>query len=307
MPEQLKAINKLTFSGDRGQVETLRNTICSFEKDIEGNEKMNPIDFNKIAPMPAFKDLFMTTKAYNGLAVVLFHKKKETVRLNAMLQQTEIKAAGINSIGKLLNYLLKRKTIADIRDGKKAYYNHENFGHYDSYHWSMENWEMEENAEFVESDDNSIKFKSFIPPIKLIQTLSSQFPEVKIDLWFSEGYGLGNGKISFKNGVATDIHEFDRSTCDAVNFAFEMGNNGLEELVGQSFSIDNYHALFNLFGADCVVETALKITYDKSEFINLKKALLEYENYELINRVDELIAKSTDFTMLWEAWRAGSF
>jgi hypothetical protein len=165
------------------------------------------IDFNQIIPMP--KDLMITsgTVQVQALAIHKYKLTGEVGKLTQYLGFEWVKSEGIDTIEKLIPFLIKRSskhledglTFEEI--GARAYHNIQKYGHKDWYTWSTVNWGTKWNA-VVESEleatnlmggKRRVKFTmrtAWAPPHPIFEALSAKNPRVRIKVKY---YEMGSG------------------------------------------------------------------------------------------------------------------
>ena len=179
--------------------------------------KEGQFDFNKVIPMPESLNITCGTGTDNAIAILEYEMGNKS-KIKAMLEWTWVKEdKEINTVKDLYEHLKKDTSIKEIREGRDAIANIEEFGCKDWYDWSCKYWGTKWNASNTyvkEIKNNYINFKfetAWSPPLPILESLMEQYPMLKFSLSFEEP-GMGfKGKCGGCLYNDTWMEEFDNN------------------------------------------------------------------------------------------------
>jgi Ferredoxin-like domain in Api92-like protein len=205
MPNHIQ--NRLQFIGDESEVKKVMSAI---QGQFEDEDKMT-IDFNKIKPCPKEMNIDST-----GWLMPLENQFSKTDKFKEHLDKLRDHIK--------INPDRKEETVKNFLQGVSNYIEH---GYATWYRWNIDNWGTKWNA-YSQNDkrdtENTIYFQTaWSAPIKLICDLSDQFPNVKLELTYSdENSGCNVGKYSFCKGEVTDKNVPENMSKEAYELYFEL-------------------------------------------------------------------------------------
>jgi len=169
--------NTLTVkTDDKKLLGTIKNTLAS----KNDNGEIQAIDFNKIIPMP--EELIGTSSPPQ---IVGTEQEKERI-----IKENKERFQGQSfSIG---------RPITQVESVKL----NEKYGADNWYDWAVENWDTKWNAYSVGKwKGNRLYFETaWAPPLKVIQKLSSMFPEATFSIHYVDEGGAFDNTSTFVGG-----------------------------------------------------------------------------------------------------------
>jgi len=200
-------LNIMILSGEEKDIAKLRESI----KGVDDDGEEMPIDFDKIMPMP--KDLRIDS-VHSGIISAAKWALKEI--------NLEPRYPGdMNDMSTVINAMetqnaFKEKSPLEFSDEDwdvfiQVLQNYKKHGVGYWYDWTRANWDTKWNAYSQREEDGTIRFDTaWSTPCKVIQKLSKQHPEVKIEIHYAdEDTGCNCGMYVFKNGKQTMHYEPD--------------------------------------------------------------------------------------------------
>lgn len=228
MPNHIQ--NKLQFLGETIEIEKLMNHIKSEEM---------PIDFNKIVEMPKELDISIHSGIETWIKICNGH-------YDFKLLFKENKSNDIQSITERMSTSIAFDTLLGERGCDVGTFSDEEYntfiqgmnnyrkhGFYSWYEWAIENWGTKWNA-YSQPDkrntENTIYFQTaWSSPKDLIKLLSSQFPNVEINLTYAdEDSGSNTGIFNFLNGEIVNSVMPESCSLQAYDIYFDLHPNDRE-------------------------------------------------------------------------------
>jgi Api92-like protein with ferredoxin domain len=222
MPNHIQ--NRLKFIGSKEQVKLILKAISGKYKD---GDKMQ-IDFNKIIPMPSG----IESNPHSGIQIwieictglVDFRESNFQNAMNDILSGLKLSTAirVLKSDKNILSF--SNDEFDHFIQGLKNMRLHGNLSWYD---WSIKHWGTKWNA-YQQNDkrntSNTIYFQTaWSSPIELIKTLSSQFPEIELELTYAdEDTSSNSGRIKYKGGQITESFQPESQSIDGYEIYFEL-------------------------------------------------------------------------------------
>lgn len=247
MPNHVK--NIVTFEGDQVKI----NEMLEFIKgDDKIDDKIMPIDFNKIIPMPAALNIESSTFSDHGFKIFDCFVK-EWYNDNKAIPKLEnfedefIKSYLVDKSCAALTNILKydEKQIEQIFDlGRKAYNNCVNYGHKDWYEWCNANWGTKWNAYGCTEDScpDALNFKTaWSPPIPVLKRLSLRYPDIMFThTWANEDILSGDVglEVYHKGSMYDDPDDTLVSLKERIEFALKVWGYEVPEDYGIALNED---------------------------------------------------------------------
>ena len=210
MPNYVRNILQIDAAPEK--VEEILNTIKS------DTEQDNPIDFNKIIPMPeslniesgSQEDLVALYMTYLNPKVDYYgtqdyDKELPIIQTHVLFPKyrDDLSKEEIEKMLQRFSMLTEEECLAK---GKQYFENFCNYGATSWFHWCVDNWGTKWTAcdAYLASDDTIIFDTAWNHPEPIIQQISEKF-EVKLKLAYAdEDYGGGNlGYLELENGECT--------------------------------------------------------------------------------------------------------
>ena len=265
---------KLTLSGDQAIISKLKEHVKGgANKDDDGKE--SSFDFNKIIPMPIELE-----GGVSPTRVVSQSEYDEKMKL-----KEEGKLADWEGIP------ITHKMQIDFMN---------RFGADNWYDWRVQNWGTKWNCYQIFDEnwenDNEIEFQTaWSNPLPILQELSRQFPEVKIEVrYYDEDFGSNVGEYTLLCGevqelnIPRDITEGLRLAIDISGDDYHFTEGLVEYGEDHDFSESEYtQALIQIAHDNGVLLEAYPIPVLEK----LKELAIECEQYERANEINKLIQK----------------
>lgn len=222
---------------------------------LAGGDPVEPIDFNKILPMPEglHGDVSGTVKDWARIAFGVFDL---TTLLNASV---DVMAAIRNSSWTSAAGAMKRDTLLRlISDGPRpkdfgdAQFEQfincirylRQFGHAGALEWAVANWGTKWNAyRQTRVSDTVVRFHTaWTPPTAAIQALSRKRPAESFRLrWASENVGQETGIVTFKAGEVVYSYDAVADSPEAHRLANAVLFEGTPPIEFEPAAVEQLH------------------------------------------------------------------
>jgi len=257
--------------------------IAEIKEFVNGEREF---DFNKIAPIP--KELEGTRCPMIAISQEEYDEQEKRIANNELTENEK-------------NFGISRCLTQELIDE----YN-EKFGACDWYGWQTENWGTKWNACEVFELDEGFEFQTaWSTPFEILRKLSKLFPDVEIEVRFSdEDFGYNVGEYTLQGGDEVDTNMPDGGSRQALELAMDIQYGGAQE-----YPFDDYEVFTELYDEDELnnyVRTMIDIAYDNKHYpyedCGYHKLALEYfkeiamerENYELVAIIQKELDKVID-------------
>lgn len=225
--------NILKFEGDSEQVHAMLDKIKSDELGF------GSIDFNKIIPMPESLNIEAGSRTDDALYVCMVAlnpavpdmgipklSREEYQKLEIVVSQSkgvQFMQPDAQRIGRVLKHTILSDAIAT---GQVVISNFLQYGCGDWYGWCNRNWGTKWNAYDIHFDQESqsIHFlTAWDTPMPVIDKLSQMFPEVEVDLqWTDEDIGHNVGHVVLLAGEPIDGNIPEGGSREAYEMSFQI-------------------------------------------------------------------------------------
>lgn len=204
MPNYVK--NKIIFNAEGKELEELFDFI-------KGKE--TAFDFNTLIPMP--DELNIESGSVTDESMIVCNYLDTKVKTKEFISLYEGRRNKKETIEQCLSRLQKQGII-NLELGRRALSNLEKYGAPDFYHWRIQNWSTNWNAQNTNVKDNVIEFETaWTAPLRVIKFLSDKFPDVGFEYkWADEDIGANSGEGYFKNGDSIDLAFYGNCEHDAL-------------------------------------------------------------------------------------------
>lgn len=217
--------NRVTVEGPESEVQKFFDFIKASEPNKDGS--INPIDFNKIMPMPKELDIVSSSAGEDGMEY-LIGISGDIIKRHAYKQSE--------------HYRRMQKLKADaperfeeiLKQGGQYLRNIADFGHKDWYSWRLANWGTKWNAYEQSLEGNQLYFQtawSGVP--NLIAILAEKFQSLTIEYKYAdEDTSYNTGHFIMQGEDIKDLSPEDDSA-EAWGLVFELGVADEEDYVRQ--------------------------------------------------------------------------
>ena len=237
--------NNLAVSGEKEDMEKFYDSLS---KNKDGSIEFS---FNDILPMPESLDIVSGSNVDWAVRVLEaeyqnnWDKIDHLIKNPAWVQGTPIKSwmSKDEKRNVMLAHLKSKLSEKDLEMGETHLTNIEKYGHGNWYDWRCSNWGTkwdcsEPYINYAEDDGFGVGFESaWAPPVGVIQAIGKKFPNLNVELEYSEsGMGFG-GTLGFQGGEYYD-HEADmvwKSDCCGEDVHKEGWAEECEDLDIESF------------------------------------------------------------------------
>lgn len=200
------------------RLKEIRTAIAGVDKE---SGKVEPLDFNKIIPMPP--ELMITSGGYTDYGLVVQHPE--------MAGSPHVWVKTLAEAEERLAKASPEDKENALKEGEQAYQNIKKYGCKDWYNWSIANWGTKWGAygfQQVANDKEIIFDTAWATPYPVIQKMSEMFPDATFSVTYAdEDLGQNCGRYTMQNGVETELYQPDGGSDEAMSLAVEI--KGLQD------------------------------------------------------------------------------
>jgi len=190
-------------------------------------------DFHGVAPMP--KDLDITTSKWG--TEILYGDWAKVLEYPTWRDRfIELTGGHLPASREEMIELIERGAPGNefvwsfgLDEARQAKANQEKYGFKDWQEWTLANWGTQSNSNQVEIESQAPESFSVVfstawsPPIRLVQALCEQYPDLKIEMAYAETRSWYAGRVYGIEGCATDVPAEDVQAFCEAEFGQEFG------------------------------------------------------------------------------------